>query len=164
MTRLLFTLVALAASGCAGPGLRGPVEDAPTEASPRRATGPTALQRRYDDDGRPLEEPPAPRLPEGLVRLAPTSTSPSDPATIPPARRGKRDVRLRDARLDDALRMLAEAANLGLVLPEPLTQPIRLELRAVDPVDVIEMLAASHGLEVRWQGRVLVVRPHGDPG
>lgn len=132
--------------------------------SPNRSAGETsrgsALQVLYDGDGRPLTQPPAPRHEPRAVSPVPSRPRPPR-ATPPPARRARRDVRFHDARLDDALRMLAEAANLGLVLSGPLAQPIHLELTAVDPVDAIELLATTHDLEVTFRRGVVVVRPRG---
>jgi len=74
-----------------------------------------------------------------------------------PVRRGPRmDLRLERARLSNALRLLAEAANLGLVLGEGLDTEVSCDLRRVRPVEAMQALAEAHQIELRVIGRTII--------
>jgi type II secretory pathway component HofQ len=66
-------------------------------------------------------------------------------------------VAFHDAPLQEALRMLAEVADVDLVVSEPLSQPVTLELRQVDPLEAMEALAAAHRLRLARRGDLVVV-------
>ena len=75
------------------------------------------------------------------------------------ARRGRRiDVRLERARLSNAFRLLAEAANLGIVLGEGLDREISVDLRRVRPVEAMQVLAEAHDIDLRVIGQTVVAQ------
>ena len=133
--------------GCGG------APSAPEEPTSAPVNEETPIARLYDDAGRPLlqsnQAPNRDRLP-----IAP---SPHRPTPKGPRRVGRRDVRLHGARLDDAMRALAVAGRFHLVVPEPLSQPIDLELVRVEPYDALLVLAEAHGLSVSYQRGVVIV-------
>lgn len=81
-------------------------------------------------------------------------------APQPVVRRAGRpvDVRLERAPLSSALRLLAEAADLGIVIGEGLETPVTVELRGVHPVEAMRALAAAHGVALSRIGRTFVAR------
>lgn len=89
------------------------------------------------------------------VRVA--SAPPAE--TLPFSRRGPRiDVRLERARLSNALRFLAEQANLGIVIGDGLDQEISADLRRVRPVEAMQALAEAHHVELRIIGRTVIAQ------
>jgi len=76
-----------------------------------------------------------------------------------PARVGGRDLRLRGARLDNALRMLAQAGKFNLVIRGELKTPVSVELTAVEPYDALVALAEAHGLAIRYRSQIVIVTP-----
>ena len=68
------------------------------------------------------------------------------------------DVRLRDADLANALRMLADAARVPIVIDGDLAGTVTLELRRVDPLQAIALIAAAHGARADRVGPSVVVR------
>lgn len=73
--------------------------------------------------------------------------------------RGPRiDVQLERARLSNALRLLADAADLGIVIGEGLDTRITVDLRRVRPVEAMRALAQAHDIDLRVIGRTVVAR------
>jgi hypothetical protein len=68
------------------------------------------------------------------------------------------DVRLERAPLSSALRLLAEAADLGIVIGEGLEAPVTVDLRRVRPVEAMRALAVAHDVELSVVGRTVVAR------
>ncbi len=104
-----------------------------------------------------------------LVRAGRTAEPARPAATVrlerpppSPAARGPRiDVRLERARLVSALRLLAEAAGLSIVIGEGLDQEITVDLRRVRPLEAMRALAAAYGVELAFVGRTVVARRGG---
>ena len=113
----------------------------------------TPIASLYDDSGRPLAQSDEPVA----TPSEPSSPSARSTARGGPRRVGLRDVRLHGARLDDAFRALAVAGRFHLVVPEPLSQPIDLELVRVEPYDALLVLAEAHGLWVSYRRGVVIV-------
>ncbi|MCA9605739.1 MAG: hypothetical protein KC619_09100 [Myxococcales bacterium] len=81
------------------------------------------------------------------------------PAELPYARRGPRiDVHFVRARLSNALRFLADAADLGIVLGEGLDAEVTADLRRVRPVEAMHALAEAHHVELRIIGRTVIAQ------
>jgi hypothetical protein len=68
------------------------------------------------------------------------------------------DVRFAEAEVREAMRLLAEAAGLDVVVEEDVRGTVTLDLRDVRPFDAMEAIAAAHGARVELQGRLAVVR------
>lgn len=74
-------------------------------------------------------------------------------------RRGPRiDVSLERARLSNALRLLADAADLGIVIGEGLDSEITVDLRRVRPVEAMRALAQAYDVDLEVIGRTIVAR------
>ncbi|MEM1034709.1 MAG: hypothetical protein AAF928_05195 [Myxococcota bacterium] len=80
-----------------------------------------------------------------------------------PPRVGRRDVRIRSARLDNALRLLAEEGRFDLVVAEPLGDAVDLRLSDIEPFDALQVVARTHGLVVHYAGDIVTVAPRGAP-
>lgn len=113
----------------------------------------------YDYSGRPLDTSSSVTFDAPTAdRFAPTSIGPSAPP--PPARPrrvGKRNISLRGARLDNALRLLAREGDFNLVVQGELTTPITLDLKGVEPYEAALLLAEVNDLDVRYQSGIVVV-------
>lgn len=68
------------------------------------------------------------------------------------------DVRFHRAPLSSALRLLAEAADLSIVIDEGLDREITADLRRVDPVEAMRALAQAHQIELSVVGRTVIAR------
>ncbi len=88
------------------------------------------------------------------VRVA---AAPARP-TWPVARGPRIDVRFERARLGSALRLLADAADVGIVLGEGLEREISADLRRVRPLEAMHALAEAHHVELRIVGRTVIAR------
>lgn len=76
-----------------------------------------------------------------------------------PVERGRPvDVRLHGAPLASALALLADAANVGLVIGEGVTGTVSVDLRRVRPLQAMRALAEAHGVELTLVGRTIVAR------
>lgn len=85
-----------------------------------------------------------------------------EPRALAPERSGRRvTLRLAHAPLGEAVRLLAGEAGLGVVLADPLEQPVSLDVRRADPRAVLDALATAHGLLVERSGGLLIVRRRG---
>ncbi len=74
-------------------------------------------------------------------------------------RRGPRiDVQLHRARLSNALRLLADAADLGIVIGEGLDSQITVDLRRVRPVEAMQALAQAYQVDLHVIGRTVIAR------
>ena len=81
------------------------------------------------------------------------------PSRPPPV--GPRTVKLRQAPLESAMRLLAEAGNFNLLLEGDLSKPVSGDLKDVEPYEALVALAGAHGAFVRFDGRIVVVTAHG---
>lgn len=98
------------------------------------------------ESGPPAEEAPRSRTIGGTRRE-------------PIVRRGALvDVRFEGAALREAMRLLAEVAQLDLVVEGDVAGTVSLDLRDVRPLDAMRAIAAAHGAEVEVSGRLVVVR------
>ncbi len=68
------------------------------------------------------------------------------------------DVSFERAPLPDALRMLADAAGVGLVIGEGVTGDVSLTLRGVQPLEAMRALAEAHGVSLTFVGRSVIAR------
>lgn len=74
-------------------------------------------------------------------------------------RRGPRvDVHLERARLSNALRLLANAADLSIVIGEGLDSEITVDLRRIRPVAAMRAIARAHRVELSVVDGVVVAR------
>lgn len=157
----------MAAAGCSPTS--APVPAAQPEVLPASVSAPAeteGVQALYGSDGRPLTDAPVTVMPlrEDVTRV-PTQRERGfvGLGMAHPPRVGRRDVEIRGARLDNALRMLAEHGRFNLVLPSTLAEPVHLRLRGVEPYDALRAVARSHGLEVVYVGEVVTVAPADEP-
>jgi len=114
----------------------------------------------YDSSGVPLDRPgrSAPSAASDERRWEVRSLGPPAPAArLRPHRAGRRDIRLHHARLDNALRLIAESGRLNLVLEGDFPRLVTVDLLAVEPYDALVALAEAHGAQVRWQGNIVIV-------
>ena len=153
-------LVALAGAGCAAGGGRAP-SSAPAAPS---AAG---------TDSRWLAAPP-PEPPRRSVQtvVIEEPARPTEDATLAGGgsapigragrgargRRGVRDVHLRDASVQDAMRLLADVGGFALVVDSELEGSVSLDLGAVDPLAALVAIAETKGALVEVQGGVVVVK------
>ncbi len=68
------------------------------------------------------------------------------------------DVRFQGAPLAQALLLLAEAANLNLVVGEGVEGVVSADFRRVAPLTAMQALAEAHGIELSFQGRTVIAR------
>lgn len=131
------------------------------EAANREALDPRAIDSEIARDA---DEPQAAGA--GVRRLpAKSSKSIRIPTEAPPseAPAGERrpvDVRFANAELANALRLLADAGRFDLVVDGALQGTVTMELRQVSPYDALVTIAESKALEVRRDGRVVIVTAH----
>jgi len=78
-----------------------------------------------------------------------------------PAQVGKRDFRLNDARLDNALRLIAEVGKFNLVIQGNLNQSVTVVLNGVEPYDALIAIAEAHGFRVHFERQIVTVSPNG---
>jgi len=136
---VLAVLGGLACGGGAASGTSGEAAGA-VDADP-------AIDRWVARDGPPSDTggegdlPPAAR-PD---RFAPRRVGPAARSPAPP-RSGRRvDARFEGADLVNALRFLAERAGVSLVVGDGVSGRVDLVLRDVDPLEMIFVLARTHG-------------------
>jgi hypothetical protein len=93
---------------------------------------------------RPITEPVrvAPREPRSPVPLGPRISAHFDAAP-----------------LASALRFLAEASDLGIVIGEGIEGSVSADLRDVRSVTAMQTLAEAHGVELSFVGRTVIARP-----
>jgi len=139
------SIVALALAGCATAG-GGPSAAVP----PTRA----ALQAWTARDA---VRPRAPGVVRGDASGARAVAAPRR-VEVPRAHGPRVDVHLERARLSNALRMLCEAAGLGVVIGEGLDRPITVDLRRVRPVEAMRALSEAYDIDLRLIGRTVIAR------
>lgn len=106
---------------------------------PAEATGARSVGLRRDG---PIRQP---------VRIA--------RARAAPVPRGRViDVRFEQAPLASALSLLADAANLGLVVGEGVDGSVSADLRRVRPWIAMQALAEAHEVELSRVGRTVIAR------
>ncbi len=145
MARVLTYAALFVATACAGPAAsRAPTDIdraiARWEASDPESASSVALRRETFPraSSAALREPPI-AMPRGRVI----------------------DVRFEEASLAHALTMLADAANIGLVIGEGVEGTVSIDLRRVRPLDAMRALAEAHGVELALVGRTIVARRAG---
>jgi hypothetical protein len=84
----------------------------------------------------------------------------STPASSParPQRRPLIDVSFQKADMQSAFQLLADAGRFNLVIQEGLTGQVSASLRRIDPYDALTAVAAANGIDVRYDGLVVVVK------
>jgi hypothetical protein len=112
----------------------------------------------YDGSGRML----VPRsrtvaVSHGGDRWQTRSLTSSSPARARPAKVGRRNIQLHQARLDNALRMLAKEGGFNLVVNGDLAQPISIDLKNVDPYEALLAIAQANGVAVDYNGNIVIV-------
>ena len=80
----------------------------------------------------------------------------AEPRPVPRRRARPVDVRLHRAPLSSALRLLAEAASMSIVLGGGLDAEVTVDLRGVDPLEAMRALAAAHGVTLSIVGRTVI--------
>jgi hypothetical protein len=130
------------------------------EAAHREALDPRAIDSAIARDA---EEPAT----GAEVRRLPVKSSESiripteaPPSEAPAGDRRAVDVRFANAELANALRLLADAGRFDLVVDGALQGTVTMELRQVRPYDALVTIAESKALEVRREGRVVIVTAH----
>jgi hypothetical protein len=140
--------------------MQPPQQPAPIHTDGDGADSAGSLAHLYDAQGRPLE-PAAIDEPAAPTRADRWTVHSLGPALEPPAPRprrvGKRDIRMRNARLDNALRALAEIGRFNLVMHESHSEPVTLELRKVEPYDALLALAEARGMSIRYRRDIVIV-------
>jgi hypothetical protein len=106
----------------------------------------------------------APRPPSTTLRIEP-APAPDGHATggadARPVRIGGRrvaDVRLRDASIQDAMRLLADVGGFGLVVDPEIEARVSVDLQRVDPFVALVTLADTNGAQVDVRDGLVVVR------
>ncbi|MCB9592232.1 MAG: hypothetical protein H6719_05830 [Sandaracinaceae bacterium] len=93
------------------------------------------------------------------VRVAAAPVAADRVARLPYAGRGPRvDVRLERAPLSNALRLLADAANLSIVIGEGVEAEVSVDLRQVRPLEAMHALADAHHVDIAIVGRTVVAQ------
>jgi hypothetical protein len=160
--RIVHLATLLACAACGAP------QQQPREPSELRAALPTSdadtagsLAHLYDARGRPHPTPPSATTAQRTTpddRWAVQSLGlVSKPQRSRPRRVGKRDIRMRNARLDNALRIIAELGRFNLVMKGSQSDPVTLDLSEVEPYDALLALAEARGMSIRYQGNVVIV-------
>lgn len=83
----------------------------------------------------------------------------------PPQRHGSQrriNLSLHRAELANALRLIAEAGRLNLVVEEGVTGEVSVELKRVRAYDALVALAEAHGAVVEPRGNILIVKRRGE--
>ena len=114
-----------------------------------------ATGRRYDDSGRPYAGGGVTL--DVAERFATRTIEPPVAASPRPRSVGKRDISLRGARVDNALRMLARAGRFNLVVEDGITGTVTLELFGVEPYDAAVAVAEAHHLALHYRRGIFVV-------
>ncbi len=120
----------------------------------------------YDNHGKPLVsssttfDGPRPET----DRFASTSIGPAETATAPrPRGVGKRNIFLRGARLDNALRMLARVGKFNLVVQGDIAETVTVALRAVEPYDAARVLVFANNLSMQYRHGIVIVKRRTNP-
>jgi len=89
-------------------------------------------------------------------RLETTRVAPRRPPSR--ARRGRRvDLEVHRAPLTEAVRFLADAAGVNVVVGEGVHGEVTTRMRHVHPLDALEAIAQAHGAHLEWRGEILLV-------
>ncbi len=83
-------------------------------------------------------------------------SQPRSSSSRPPPR-GRHDVRLHQARLDDAVRLLAHEGDFNVVIQGDLPQTVTVDLRNVDPYEALLVLTETHGVQVQYRNGIVTV-------
>lgn len=110
---------------------------------------------REGEDGRPESR----RIDgEGAPPPAAASRTLGAAASRGVVRRGSRiDVELSGAPLREAMRLLAEAAGMHLVIGADVEGTVEVTLRDVRPLDAIDAIARAHGVRFEVSGQTVIV-------
>jgi hypothetical protein len=100
-----------------------------------------------------LSRPLSPALLHSPVTLSSSSASAPRPQRRPPI-----DVSFQKADMQSAFQLLADAGRFNLVMQEGLTGQVSVSLRRIDPYDALTAVAAANGVEVRYDGQVVVLK------
>jgi len=162
MTRALYALLLSSCAAVPEPTMEPNAHHSAAPSSPPSPTvvssttqSPNGEASYYDGAGRRIDSQGAPR---GEVdRWQSRSIDRHEPVAARPPRVGRRNIQLHHARLDNALRMLAREGRFNLVINGDLNQSISVDLRAVDPYEALLAIAHSHGVDVQYQGNIVIV-------
>jgi hypothetical protein len=80
------------------------------------------------------------------------------PAPTRPRARGRVDVSLRHADLENAARFLADAGKFNVVVESGLTGSVTAVLKGVDPYDALVTIAETNGAVVTYERGIVMVR------
>ncbi len=84
------------------------------------------------------------------------SSGASEP--VRPARRPPVDVSFNRSDIVSAFQLLADAGRFNVVMPEGLTGQVSATLRSIDPYDALKAMAEANGVDVRYDGQIVVLR------
>jgi hypothetical protein len=80
-------------------------------------------------------------------------------AEPPRPRRGARvDVSFQKSDMASAFQLLADAGRFNLVMAENLNGQVSATLHGIDPYDALKAVAEANGVEVRYEGGVVVIK------
>ncbi|MBI2893165.1 MAG: hypothetical protein HYY06_06400 [Deltaproteobacteria bacterium] len=91
------------------------------------------------------------------VRIAPVA--PVDRGAPRVLARRRIDLDLHAAPVAEVFRLLADVGDLNVVLAEGITGEVTIRLRRVTLRDALRAVAATHSLDLSWEGNILFVRP-----
>lgn len=74
-----------------------------------------------------------------------------------PRRRAPVDVSFHRSDMANAFQFLADAGRFNLVMQDGLTGQVSATLHGVDPYDALKAMAEANGVDVRYDGQVVVV-------
>lgn len=119
--------------------------------------GPDVGGARYDDSGRPLASPSVTLAPaEDRFATKAISSAPPPPPARPP-RVGKRNIVLHNARIDNAMRMLAKVGRFNLVVQGEIADTVSVDLKGVEPYDAALAIAESKRVTLRYRDGIVIV-------
>jgi hypothetical protein len=154
--RRMRVILLVTLAGCATQGAAASPEPTAVAANGWEPTsGPEG--RAYDDSGRPLRAPQSYTVAEDRFATVRLSAPPPDAGEARPRGVGKRNIALKRARLDNALRYLAHEGRFNLVVEGDMAEPVTVELRGVEPYDAAMALAEAHNLSVTSHRGIVIV-------
>ena len=166
MARWVLTLLApLLALGCASrlppPGPSASADlGAWTDADEARPARSITLPRAVNLSGA-RERPPtiAEPAPAGATERWGSRTITARVSEPPrPRRRAPVDVSFHRSDMASAFQLLADAGRFNLVMAEGLGGQVSATLRGIDPYDALKAMAEANGVDVRYEGDVVVVK------
>jgi hypothetical protein len=77
-----------------------------------------------------------------------------------PRRRAPVDVSFHKSDMASAFQLLADAGRFNLVMADGLSGQVSATLRGIDPYDALKAMAEANGVDVRYDGQVVLVKKH----